>query len=92
MVSGCSRVVALRTADLRHSRDEELAGRVLAGFARLRVRWSAWREARRRAIEAERWLQSASDRDLADIGLVRTHGHDSRGVPPDRLHGAWNSM
>lgn len=80
MICSSPHVVALRTTYVHYPRDGELLGALLGGLERLLLRFCAWQEERRRAAEAERWLESASDRDLADIGLTRARGRDDRHV------------
>jgi uncharacterized protein YjiS (DUF1127 family) len=85
MICSSPRVVALRATYVHYPRDGELLRALIAGLERLLLRFCAWREARRRAWDANRWLETASERDLADIGLTRAHRRDPR-------HAAWEVL
>jgi uncharacterized protein YjiS (DUF1127 family) len=65
-----SHSVAIRTTHVQHPRASAPIGAVLDQASHLWRRYVAWRDARRLAFEAERWLESATARDLADIGLA----------------------
>lgn len=87
-----SQVVALRATYVHYPRDGALASAPLAQLAGIAKRWRDWHAVRRRAFEAERWIETASDRDLADIGLTRRSGRGFHGVPPGYLHTVWGAL